>query len=212
MNAALGDYEAALTLDEDVAEAYLGIADVYIRRGDLAKAEEILTRGLEITGNDGIARKLAELRGENVRDSDGVTRIRRYYDADGTLTMYTYSHAIQEDGTKRMDEYSADGRLQSYHISYESEDGLTMYSDRYEPDGRLSDSSVRVEDSSGKWLYSLSGQDTDHESRHEAVYSETGEPIGWDSYNNGVLESWARYEDGKTVYYDADGNMTGYGD
>ena len=60
--AALADFEAALAADETLAEAWLGLADVYIRQGDYDKAMEVLQEALEKTGNDPtVADKLAEM-------------------------------------------------------------------------------------------------------------------------------------------------------
>lgn len=62
MAAAQADYERAIELDETLAEAYLGLADVYIRREDYEKAQEILQIGLEKTGDSEIiADKIKEL-------------------------------------------------------------------------------------------------------------------------------------------------------
>jgi tetratricopeptide (TPR) repeat protein len=209
---ALADYETALNLDETSADAYLGIADVYIRRLELNKADEILALGLEKTGDERILSKLEELRnGDSVTDSDGKTRVDRYYDPEGNLQVYMLNFGVQSDGKDRSEEYGAGGELQGVHISYESDDGLTTYGERYEADGRLSSRSVRVCDADGKWLYSTSTDETgNNEYLNEAVYDEQGNYLGWDTYLNGALNGWARDEGGKTVYYDASGNMTGY--
>ena len=45
---ALADHEKAILLDDTSAEAYLGLVDVYIRRGDAETALEILQRALKI--------------------------------------------------------------------------------------------------------------------------------------------------------------------
>ena len=50
--AALGDYETALTLDETLVGAWLGLADIYIRQGDYEKALEVLKEALTKTDSD----------------------------------------------------------------------------------------------------------------------------------------------------------------
>lgn len=68
--AAQADYEQAIELDETLVEAYLNLADVFIRQGVYANALEILTQGLEKTNNNQtIADKFAEIEGGNHTDS-----------------------------------------------------------------------------------------------------------------------------------------------
>ena len=45
LSAALADYEKALELGDNSGEVWLGLADIYIRRGDYDKALEILKEG-----------------------------------------------------------------------------------------------------------------------------------------------------------------------
>ena len=48
------DYLAALDLDEFIIEVYYKLADVYIAMGEEQKAEDILRKGYEITGDEGM--------------------------------------------------------------------------------------------------------------------------------------------------------------
>lgn len=50
--AAQNDYAEAIELDETNIDAYLGLADVYIQRGNYDKAREILSAGVEKTGDE----------------------------------------------------------------------------------------------------------------------------------------------------------------
>ena len=68
--AALADYEKALELDETNAEAYLGLADVYIRQGDYEKAREILAKGVDKTGSEALQEMLDGIFVEEV-DANG---------------------------------------------------------------------------------------------------------------------------------------------
>ena len=52
MAAALADYETALELDDTLIEAWLGLADVYIRQGGIEKAIEVLRQALDKIGED----------------------------------------------------------------------------------------------------------------------------------------------------------------
>ena len=62
LTAAQADYEKAIELNVVSVEAYLGLADIYTRRGDYDRAVEILRDGIEKTGdNQAITDKLAEM-------------------------------------------------------------------------------------------------------------------------------------------------------
>ena len=55
--AAQADYEMAIELDNRLAEAYLGLADVLVRQEKYEKAIDILTTGATIIENDAIQEK-----------------------------------------------------------------------------------------------------------------------------------------------------------
>ena len=94
--AALADYQSVLELDDTRADAYLGMADVYIRQGDYEKAQEILERGFEKTGDQSISDKLEEIKAGTITDSSGKTRRKSGYDATGSLAWYhTYAYDTQ---------------------------------------------------------------------------------------------------------------------
>lgn len=62
MASAKADYRKAIELDETLEEAYVGLADVYVRQGDLDKAKEILQLGVNHAGSSKkIEEKLKEL-------------------------------------------------------------------------------------------------------------------------------------------------------
>lgn len=66
--AARADYEKALELGETSAEAYLRLADIFIREGNYEKAMEVLQTGLEkISEDEAISSKISEI--ENQLDS-----------------------------------------------------------------------------------------------------------------------------------------------
>lgn len=54
-------FTAAIEIDPKNAEAYIGLADVYIQQGEYEKAREILEQGFEITQAQEIVNKLNEL-------------------------------------------------------------------------------------------------------------------------------------------------------
>ena len=119
--AALADYEAALALDETLAEAWLGLADVYIRQGDYDKALEVLKEGLEKTGNDpAIADKIAEIEGGNITDSSGKKRRESSYDGEGNLLWYQI-YGYPEGKSYEVTSYDAAGNQTGY--AYSASDG-----------------------------------------------------------------------------------------
>ncbi|MBQ8801225.1 MAG: tetratricopeptide repeat protein, partial [Clostridium sp.] len=100
LSAALADFEAALAADELLVNAWLGLADVYIRQGEYDKAMEVLQEGLEkVGGNTAIADKIAEMESGSFTDSAGNTRRMNHYDSSGTLIWY-HIYTYNRDGKK----------------------------------------------------------------------------------------------------------------
>ncbi len=141
LSQALADYETVLSLVEEtlstqgelteenrdtLAQAYLGIADVYIRQGDYDYALEILEEGLEKTdGNEEIAAKIEEIKAGTITDSAGNVRRQVAYDGDGVQQWY---HEFT---------YNADG-TQASVTSYDSAGGQTGYVEfAYDEDGNI---------------------------------------------------------------------------
>lgn len=72
--AALADFETALGLDETLVEAWLGLADVYIRQGDHERALEVLKEGMEKADDDlQIADMLNKLKAEDEASASGAS-------------------------------------------------------------------------------------------------------------------------------------------
>ena len=73
--AAQADYEQAIELEETNVDAYLGLADVYIRQGNYVKALETLKDALPKTeNNQSIADKIQEIENGSAADSSGNLR------------------------------------------------------------------------------------------------------------------------------------------
>lgn len=84
--AAQTDYETAIDLDQALAEAWPGLANVCIRKGDYAKALEVLRKALSKTGNDSsIGDKILEMESGTFSDSQGNIRQLNTYGTDGVL-------------------------------------------------------------------------------------------------------------------------------
>ena len=112
---AQADFEAALALDEKSEDAWLGLIDVYIRRGDYDKTLELAKEALEKTGGEGVKAKLEELESGNVSDSQNQMRRRTGYDGNGALVYwheYTYNEKGQRDSVTAYDA----GGTQTGHV------------------------------------------------------------------------------------------------
>jgi len=216
--AALADYESAVEMDETNVDAYLGLADVYIRQADYDKALELLQQGLIKVGNDEqLTAKISEIEmyerqdetsGQILDESGRVVR-NNYFNPDGTLDYYSLIQYNDVGKNDRQDHYQADGTYIGYTLYHESENGLEYYSEDFSPDGVSQSRSIRVIDENQKWVYSASLDENGTEKvRSIAQYDDTGRNIGWDTYQDGILISYARYEGKKTVYYNADGTVT----
>lgn len=135
--AALADYEAAKELDSADANLWLGLADLYIRQGEMIKALETLEEGLEATGgNEEVQAKIDEIKSGNVTDSQGRLRGHVGFDEAGQVAWFhavRYNGEMQESAIIRYDEngneqdrvevlYDGQGRkVQNY--SYNMDDG-----------------------------------------------------------------------------------------
>ena len=58
-------YEAAIAIEPMRVEAYLGLADAYLGKGDYEAAAEKLQRGYELTGDESLKQKLEEEHKQN---------------------------------------------------------------------------------------------------------------------------------------------------
>ena len=97
LDGAQADFEKALELDSTQTDAWLGLSDVYMARGDEKGALDILRQGLEATGNSRIEEVLQDLKKEiypepadfvyeNIYSNNGSTT------THGILTAYDGNH------------------------------------------------------------------------------------------------------------------------
>lgn len=110
LEAAQADYEAALGIEQGTPGAYLGIADIHIRKSEYDKALDVLKEGLQKSGNDQkITDKIAEFESGNITDSQKKPRRYSSYDEAGNLMWY-HEYAYDEKGRKsRVVSYDAAG-------------------------------------------------------------------------------------------------------
>jgi len=195
-------FTSAIEIDPKQAEAYKKLAETYVAMGDTELACKALEDGFAATGSEDLQTWLSELTAPPQMDGERED----YFDADGKLSFYTIFYVDPDTGFDRNDTYDPNGTLQGYTLYHYSDDGLTQFSENYSSTGELLGSSVVEQDEDGRILSSKS--DDGRENRY--VYDEKGEMLGWDNYDNGVLAGYARFEGDETVYYDTDGNRTGY--
>ena len=189
--AALADYQSVLELDDTGADAYLGMADVYIRQGDYEKAQDILERGYEKTGDQSISDKLEEIKAGTFTDSSGNTRRMSGYDSSGKLMWYhTYTYN-SKGWYNSVTSYDAVGN-QTGHVDMQySADGKQLVDFWcYYGDGAVGKMECQY-DENGNILY-------------EAHYFPNGEKFDYFSYEYDEKGNPTR-----EISYDADGILTG---
>ena len=159
---ALADFLAAIELDEGLAEAYEKAAGVYVTLGDLDAAIELLERGAQATGDEGLGDYLEEL-----RDS-------------ARLKLLTYQAAYYPGG-QLLEEtwYSYD---QAGHL-------LSRESAHYDPTGQTvhTESIVyQYDEDAGSWWMIPDRQLYDTEEEWQAAWEEAMQSPGSRDYYLGV--------------------------
>lgn len=193
MTAAQADYEKAVSLDDSSARAYLGLADLSIRRKDYEKALEILNEGMEKTDGDRkLSDKIVEIKSGTIRDSQDQLRKLSSYDKEGNLVWY-HEYYYDEDGHKSYVKVydDADIQIDEMEIAYDEQGNLTDTFGYEEKDGTL---------------YKIAH-----------AYDSGGQRVKTEQYDHdGALESsktYERDEDGnllKEQYYDGDNQLKAY--
>lgn len=206
LSSAQADYEAAIALDEADANAWLGLADVHIRRGDYDKAMEVLQEALDKTGNDpAVADKLAQVESGNISDSFGNSRRTSVYDGNGVL-IWRHDMTYNEQGQQMsVTAYDGSGN-QTGHIDLAyDERGNCLVSYSY---GIKSGSLIRLEneyDAEGNRIKYYRYENGKLSGYVQSTYDEAGREIREDTYSpDGELKSYGLIE------YDTNGNLTKY--
>lgn len=94
----LEKYEEDIASGTATAEAYLGLAEYWMDRGDADRAEQVLCQGMEDTGGDAdIGKALEELTGERLAGAASARELRRdtYDEAGGLLWSHVYQYDDQ---------------------------------------------------------------------------------------------------------------------
>ncbi len=187
------DFEAVLALDDTLAEAYLGLADTYIRMEDFDSALAVLQGATEKTQDAAIPKKLAEVEAGDIRDSGGRIYFRSVYNTENGRRICYFV----------------------YHYYPDSKDySITSYTDA----GQQIDFAECLHDDQGRAIQTVTLMLSDGKlSEVKQVYDEKGNCVRRESYDeNGNLKSYSLRsfdEQGNEIRienYRADGSMTMY--
>ena len=237
LTAAFADFETALSLDDTNAGAYLGLAEVYIARDQFDEAMDILRQGVEKTGDQRLADRLAELKSGNISDYWGRRLKETHYDGNGALTCwYEYEYNDQgqcigitsygPDGNQvqHMEQrYDAQGHMVYGRASWDDDGEMRGMTQVYNSAGRLEKT---INDAGGTVIYTY---DSEGKENRRDFCDAGGSLTGYmtreygegfercESYDaNGAMTSYLiEYYDqqGRRVreeYYDADGTLKHY--
>jgi tetratricopeptide (TPR) repeat protein len=223
---AVAAFAAAIAIEAKHPESYIGLADAYTGLGDAEHAQKALEDGLAAVGDNAELQSRLEALSEEssptdsallendqdakVVDKSGNVVRRNYFNPDGTLSRYQILSYDKAGKAVRSDNYDGSGTLTGYTLYTDSEDGLRSYSENFSPAGESLSKDVRVLDADGRWLYSGYVDENGKDVPTSVAQYDKTECIGWNNYRDGTLTGYARYENGKTVYYDADGNVQMY--
>lgn len=170
LETARADYEAALGIEQGTPEAYLGIADIHIRKGEYDEALDVLKKGLDKSGNNQkIADKIAEFESGNITDSQKRFRRLSGYNVDGNLAWYL-EYAYDEKGreSRVVSRDAAGVQTGSVDVLYD-EHGRCIQRGSYNTDGTV---------------YKVTYE-----------YDETGRIVRNESYtSDGALNNYTAYE------------------
>ena len=196
-------FTAAIEIDPKNPEAYLGLAYVYIAQDDFDSAEEILTRGYELTQSELLKQKLEELRSGNVADQQGRIKRASAYDASGALLWYHIYDYTLDGKQAAATAYDAAGN-QTVRVEFQyDENGNVLYGyDGYSPDSGALRPAEYTYDTGGelieKSVYQLDGS-LEERVAYQWTADKTGcETLHYDS-GNSLVES-------STTLYNANGD------
>ena len=230
-------FTAAIEIDPKRAEAYISAADAYLNLGEFDKAEATLQDGYDATDDETIANLLEGYESGNYHSSNGRRFRMNGYNENGVLAWYhTYAYDAEgrESAVTSFDAagnqtghvdyvYDAEGRM-LISCSWASHTGEVSAIERvydsqgneveilhYEPNGELRFRSQKTFDAEGRELSEYwYGPDGTLSWYYEFEY--VGEELWQREYGqDGTLWGYTVvYPDGRTEFYSAEGELTGY--
>ena len=210
-------FTAAIEIEPKKAEAYLGMAEVYIAQNDFDAAKTILEQGYEATGDESLRARLEELDSGNFSDYRGRTRKESSYDGEGNLVWYRI-YEYPEDKTYEVTSYDAAGNQTGYaYAAHDGNGNQTAMVNCNQVYGTV-DQTIREFDGSGNCVKSTSYTAAGEMSQytvftHDAAGNCTRmEYFGPDGTSRGydLLEYNAAGNCVKRMYFGADGSLTHY--
>lgn len=184
------DYTKAIMLDNNCVNAYLGLADVYIRRGEFEKAIEILKEGFSNIGKSKeIEEKIKEFESNEIKDTDGNVRKEINYNPDGTVASYEI-YTYKNGKISEMRLFNADDTLSVTGIYQYNAQGQRIKVSEYDNTGILIDYFIYEHDLNGREIL-------------EECYDKDGQLLRYSTYeyNNETI---------KICQYDSDDTLREY--
>lgn len=200
-------FNRAIEIDKRCAEAYVGLAETYIRMGEFDKALEVAETGYEMTGDAALQEYIDMIQSGNISRSDGVIMNNEAETLEGSL-IDTSGNEENQDSVSR--DNSEDSLVEKTDMSYSEkfEDGSWRVYE-YEEDGRR----CKIICGQGQNV----GAEEEITDYTIEEYDEVGRIIRREFYdkNFSLLDCYTiEYdEDGNAKlykYYDKDGNMSWY--
>lgn len=197
-------FNNAIAIDPMSVEAYLGLAEVYIRTGDFDTAYEYAKKGYDLTGDERLKEKMEMIESGNITASNGQFMKESYYQEGELVEYLTYTYDLL-GRRKTVSHYNAPDQLVSEgECQYDEQGNTTLTYDLVwhngNPFGELSKWEYEY-DEEGNWiterLYDGSGG-LNYYGEHE--YDEKGQRIvsrGYDGDDR--ILGYTEYE------YDAEG-------
>lgn len=186
---ALVAFNAALSIEPQSVDAYLGIVEVYIRTNEFEDALAYAKEGYDVTGDERLKEKIDMIESGDIFASNGWEMKMSGYDGDGRLVFwheYTYNIKGQKASVAK---YNAAGVQEQYlELAYD-EEGKRLISYSYAiPGGDIS-----------KCAYEYGSR-----SYHETRYEGTSDVVR--GYVEGETDSEGKHL--RETHYDKDGNVT----
>ncbi|MBQ5320060.1 MAG: tetratricopeptide repeat protein [Oscillospiraceae bacterium] len=212
---AVAEFENIIELDPMNADAYIGIAEAYIKMGNTEMAVEWLEKGFEATGDESLKAMLDELLSvpdnevvtnadnswyEMSFNSDGKIIHEDFYDADGNFFGSADIEYWPNGNKKTVTYYRVDG---SYYVSEYNEEGKLLKKTYYNSDGSIEKYTVNEFNSDGRTIkntdYNGDGTITAY-----SVYeydSNGNQTASTDYYGDGSIKQYFKYQ------YDSNGHI-----
>ena len=204
---AWNDYETASGIDETYAAAWLGMADVLIRRESFEEAYRLLGSVQGSAAEDpAILSKVQEIESGAYVDSSNQVRREDVFDQSGNLIGYSikeYDFLGRRNGWRNYENYRGNGieLLETCVVTFDGY-GLAVRNDYYNPDGSPRAYQTMEYDERGLEVRRNAYIEDKFMGYYLTYYDEEGKETGYDTYQaDGTMVMYSRYD------YDENGNL-----